>query len=381
MATRANGENLRWYRSPVSKADMALLNQRSDLKGWLWTLGYLGLLATTGTAAYLAVGRLHWAAVLGLLYVHGTCWSFLINGFHELIHDSVFKTRKLNEWFLWIFGFLGMHSHVWFWASHTEHHKFTLHPPDDQEVVLPAQLKLKDFLFSAVVNPLGLKWNLKTNLRHARGRLEGDWEHRLFATDAENLRRLVRWARFLLIGHGAIIIGSLCVDRWVLPGHHLWMVPILTTCASFYGNALHWLCNNTQHVGLRANVPDFRLCCRTIRLNPLIRFLYWNMNYHTEHHMFAAVPCYNLGKLHRLISADLPPCPNGLYQSWMEIARIMRRQRAEPGYVFTAPVPTNPPVETLATASSATNPSSDPASPRSNDTRPTLEPEKHIVAS
>ncbi len=61
--------------------------------------------------------------------------------------------------------------------------------------------------------------------------------------------------------------------------------------ARFYGLWRHWLCNNTRHIGLQDNVPDLRLCCRTIRLNPLVQFLYFHMNYHTEHHMYASVPC------------------------------------------------------------------------------------------
>jgi len=75
--------------------------------------------------------------------------------------------------------------------------------------------------------------------------------------------------------------------------------------APFYGGWLFFLCNNTQHIGLQDHVPDFRLCCRTFALHPVTRFHYWQMNYHTEHHMYAAVPCYNLGKLHALIRHDL----------------------------------------------------------------------------
>src|ERR671929_57470 len=84
--------------------------------------------SASARAANLSVGRLPAVAVLALVYFHGTCWHFMINGFHELIHDSVFKTRSLNRFFLWIFSFLGHYNHVHFWASHTEHHKFTLHP-------------------------------------------------------------------------------------------------------------------------------------------------------------------------------------------------------------------------------------------------------------
>ena len=81
---------------------------------------------------------------------------------------------------------------------------------------------------------------------------------------------------------------------------------MLITLAPFYGGWLLYLCNNTQHVGLQDYVPDFRLCTRTIRLHPFVQFLYWHMNFHTEHHMYAAVPCYHLGKLHRAIAHDLP---------------------------------------------------------------------------
>ena len=49
-----------------------------------------------------------------------------------------------------------------------------------------------------------------------------------------------------------------------------------------------------------------RLSVRTIRLDPVSRFLYWFMSYHTGHHMDAAVPCYNLPRLSREIAHDMP---------------------------------------------------------------------------
>ena len=84
-------------------------------------------------------------------------------------------------------------------------------------------------------------------------------------------------------------------------------------------------------MGLPGNVPDFRLCGRTIYLNPVLQFLYWHMNYHTDHHIYAAVPCYRLVSLHRLIEADLPPCHRGVVAVWREIAAPLRRRAAEPG--------------------------------------------------
>ena len=66
------------------------------------------------------------------------------------------------------------------------------------------------------------------------------------------------------------------------------------------------------------------------------------MNYHTEHHMYAAVPCYKLGKLHKLIRQDLPHCPRGLIETWTQIAEIQRKQRIDPDYQFVAELPTQP---------------------------------------
>ena len=190
-----------------------------------------------------------------------------------------------------------------------------------------------DFLKSAIVNPWGLYGRYKTTARRAFGKLEGEWELALFPeSDPDKRRRLIRWDRFLLVGHGLIVVVSLYFG--------LWLVPVLITLAPFYGGWLLFLCNNTQHIGLQDDVPDFRLCTRTVILNPFFRFLYWHMNYHIEHHMYAAVPCYRLGKLHATIKSDLPHCPQGLYEAWTEIADILERQKAEPDYEYVPELPT-----------------------------------------
>jgi fatty acid desaturase len=324
-----------WYRSPVEREVLAALNQRSDRKGLVQSLGHLGLLALTGAAAWLAFGRAPLAVFLLILYVHGAIWAFLLNAFHELCHKTVFKTRGLNAAFLYIVSFLSWYNPVLFWASHQEHHKYTLHPPDDLEVVLPVKLTLADFLKTAVVNPWDFAGRMKQFVRLSLGRLEGEWEHALFPeADAALRRSLYRWARIQLLGQALIVVLSLAAG--------LWLVPILVTLAPFYGGGLQWLCNNTQHVGLQDEVPDFRLCCWTILLNPFVRFLYWHMNYHTEHHMYAAVPCYNLGRLHQEIESDLPYCPDGLVAAWRQIIPILQRQKADPTYQYVAELPSHP---------------------------------------
>ena len=332
MQSDANQRKITWYRSRIDREVLRSLNQRSDWKGMLQTLGHLGLLALTGTGAFYAAGRLPLPVLLLILFLHGTVHAFLLNGFHELCHNSVFRTKFLNTFFLRIFSFLGPFNYVRFWASHSDHHKYTLHPPDDYEVMLPVKLTFSGFLKSAIVNPWGFYARWKLIVRLSFGKLEDPEATVMFPkSDMEKRRELFNWARIQLVGHALIVGVSLYFG--------LWLVPILITLAPAYGGWLLYLCNTTQHVGLTDNVPDFRICCRTIILNPLVRFLYWHMNFHIEHHMYAAVPCYNLGELHKLIKHELPHCPVGLFETWKQITTILKKQKTDPEYQYVPELP------------------------------------------
>lgn len=327
---------IKWYRSPVPREELAKLNKRSDFLGFLQAGGYLGLLALTGTAAVMSVGRVPWYVSIFIFLFHGMCYNFLINGFHELVHDSVFKTKWLNRVFLWIHSFLGWYNHIHFWASHTEHHKYTLHVPDDREVVLPQRFNRKAFMKSMLFSPGGLWYTIKYFARHSAGRLEGGWEIYLFTELRPDLKsKMLNWSRFVLFGHVAMTTVCFATGNW--------FIPVVITFGRFYGAGIHTLCNSSQHIGLTDSAADFRLCCRTIYLNPFFQFLYWHMNYHTEHHMYAAVPCYRLPRLHRLIKDDLPHCPNGLVETWTHIGEVLRKQEEDPSYQFIADVPTPSP--------------------------------------
>jgi len=299
-------ERIPWHRTKIDKRLLQELNQRSDAKGLWQAGGHLLLLLASGSLAVWSAGVWPWWATLGVVWIHGTFWSFLLNGFHELIHGTVFKSKKLNNVFLNIFSFLGQYNPVLFWASHTEHHKYTLHPPRDLEVVLPVEFSVKGFLRCAFFNVRGVMHNLKQHGRLSFGRLKGEWEHHLFPAQAKEKKRdLVRWARIILFGHSAIILALATLA--IVTQSPRWAVAILvTSLAPYFGGWLLFLLNNTQHVGLTDKVPDFRLCSRTIYVNRFFEFLYWNMNYHIEHHMYAGVPCYNLRKMHRAIAHELP---------------------------------------------------------------------------
>ena len=157
------------------------------------------------------------------------------------------------------------------------------------------------------------------------------WGPELYDGYPEERKKAARWARLVLLVHTAVLVVSVGIGEPV--------VALLVSGSTFIGNWLRYFVGVPMHCGLRSNVPDFRKCVRTITLDPVSEFLYWHMNWHLEHHMYAAVPCYNLKRLHRSVRDDMPR-PRTLVGAWREMRATWRRQRDDPGHAFDTPVPT-----------------------------------------
>lgn len=94
-----------------------------------------------------------------------------------------------------------------------------------------------------------------------------------------------------------------------------------------------------QHGGLAEDVLDHRLNSRTVLMNPVSRWLYWNMNYHVEHHMFPMVPYHALPKLHAMIKHDLPVPDASMWAAYKDMVLSVMRQRRERGYYLRRALP------------------------------------------
>ncbi|HEC60975.1 MAG TPA: hypothetical protein ENI27_01840, partial [bacterium] len=67
---------------------------------------------------------------------------------------------------------------------------------------------------------------------------------------------------------------------------------------------------------------------------PLTAYLYWQMNFHIEHHMWAAVPFFNLPKLHRAMAFDIPTPLKGYLRGIKLLLTIQKQQHVDPDYCF-----------------------------------------------
>ena len=340
---------INWYRCKVDREVMRELMKKSDAKAFAQVIPALLLYAATATLAYLAFLNVNsdnwpWAVPLVLLalFVHGTFARFHGGiACHELTHKTPFKTQWINTLVLRIFAFIGLFDHVGFRASHIRHHQSTVHQDHDGEVVLPQGLDwhgIRFILKQLIIDPVRVGNLMLFWVAAARGRTDRDgffpstWLTTVIPESNTKLRREYQnWGRIVLFGHLALAAIFIATGNWFL-------IIVITFGCQICG----WyeaLCGIPQHIGLCPNVNDFRLCCRTYTCSKFTGFHYWNMQYHIEHHMFPAVPFYNLPKLREVIQADLPPATHGLWATWKEILPLQRRQREDHSYFFVPQVP------------------------------------------
>jgi fatty acid desaturase len=99
--------------------------------------------------------------------------------------------------------------------------------------------------------------------------------------------------------------------------------------------------STTQHAGLAEDVLDHRLNSRTVYMNPVFRFLYWNMNYHLEHHLFPTVPFHALPRLHEAAKRHCPAPYTSCWAAYREILPALLRQRTDAGWCVLRPLPSS----------------------------------------
>ena len=164
-------------------------------------------------------------------------------------------------------------STVWRW-SHTRHHSDTIIVGRDPEIAVPRPPDVKAIIMS-FFNLGNYPKYFRQIVLHSFGRMAA--EEKTFIPEME-FPKVYRNARIYVAIYLAVI-GIAIYTRSFFP---LFLVGF----TNFFGTWLLVVYGLTQHAGLAENVLDHRLNCRTVYMNPIHRFLYWNMNYHVEHHMF-----------------------------------------------------------------------------------------------
>jgi len=315
-----------WYSCPVDRKTFKALIKRSDKI----PAGYFGLwiflLAASGATAFATWGT--WWAVPSF-FVYGVLYSAADHRHHELSHGTPFKTRWINDAFFHVCAFLTLREGFYYRWSHTRHHTHTSIVGKDPEIAAPRPPDVLCHVLDLFFLKDGFT-QFRRLFRNASGDLAEAGKH--FVPDSERGKVVAASRVYLAVCAGVMV--ACYASASALPA-------MFIVLPRFYGGPLSQLFNLTQHAGMNEDVYDHRLNTRTVIMNTSFSFLYANMNYHIEHHMFPMVPFYKLPELHKLINADCPPVYPSLWAAYREIVPALLRQRRDPSWYVKRELPAN----------------------------------------
>ena len=320
--------NAEWFLADVDPARMREFQVRTNARAALDIGLWLALIVVFGVLAALTAWS--WWSI-PIFIVYGALYGGASDSrWHECGHGTAFRSRWANEAVYYIACFMLFRGPtVWRW-SHYRHHTDTIIKGRDAEIVFqrPPSVGRALFAYTHIQGGTQMFWRL---VKHAFGHLDEDAKE--FVPESE-WRRVIWESRiFVAIVAAAAIASVVILDP----------LPIMLIGGpTIYGAWLVVFFGITQHAGMREDVLDHRYNTRTVYMNPLFRWLYLNMNYHVEHHMFPSVPYRSLPDLHGEIKDQLAPALPNTFAAYKEIFSTLSRQAKDPTYEIPLDVPDVP---------------------------------------
>lgn len=324
-AVRLGLADANWYQSDIPRKEMKQFMQRSDqpaIRDTILLFLLMILFAVGGIYFWGGWQCVPFWAAYGVLY-----GSAMDSRWHECSHGTAFRTRWMNEWLYQVACFMMIRNPVsWRW-SHTRHHTDTIIVGRDPEIVAQKPVSFLR-LIQNYIGVMDVVSGFKSMLINASGRLNS--EEATYIPDMDK-RKAVTIARVWVVIYALTSATALFFQSWI---------PLMIIGLPRIYGAWHMvLTGMTQHAGLADNAVDHRLNSRTVYMNPVSRFIYWNMNYHAEHHMFPTVPYHALPALHECLKRDFPEPSPSILAAYREFVPVLWRQRKEPDFYLRRPLP------------------------------------------
>ena len=260
----------------ISPADMRPLAKRSDAWGWALVLHCWGVIALCMVAA-----TLWWPLAIPAFFIIGSRQLGLSILMHEAAHNTLFESRRLNEWVgHWLLSVPWGGNLAAYRGYHLKHHA---HTQTDEDPDLPLSAKfpvtraslLRKFTRDLLgLTGLKLRWYQFLSLWSGKG---PSWQ----ATVSFYAVNLAAFGVFAAFGQAWVYLV-------------LWLLPLLTwyqLVLRVRNIAEHALTTRDGNVLTVARTTDANLWARAF-LAP-----YW-VNYHVEHHAYMYMPCYRLKEAH-----------------------------------------------------------------------------------
>lgn len=260
-----------------------------------------------GLQAPSALASMTRSAVVVVAYV-GLCWvgqyfdnllvwagvwfalSILMTGFfsamHESTHRNLFKSKSLNAGAAWFWGSLIWTTPALYKAFHLHHHAYTRleNGGPDTSAILSRKQYILDFPHIGIVSFWLGMW--LTSLLSVLG------QPPFYAKNPALQAQVKRGGKIFLLLHIPLIIALVISPMAVL---YYWMIPLFL----YYGYGYGFV-SLPEHYGLAPSDDPFAIT-RSMRVSKWFGYIYWDNNYHLEHHLMPNVPYNNSSKLHNYL--------------------------------------------------------------------------------
>lgn len=279
----------------LSLARRTALKRLHHLNPW-WNLKILLFIAIWAAAGYTA---LHAPLLVKLpcYFIIGATIQGLVILMHEAVHGIMFRNRILNRWIGFLCGVPAFLSVSAYRIGHIPHHRHerTARDPDELE-----NFSRNPRVLSALFC-----------LTFFAGEIFG-----FYRVGPANAFRGRRSERIAVIEEYLLVTAIFIVAFASLPMHvmlNVWVFPAL------FARQLTNVRTLAEHC--LTGTEDRLAATRTVKSNAFVSFFMCNLNFHIEHHLYPAVPWYNLRRLHALLKNDFRDADAQVYPSYTAFLR------------------------------------------------------------
>jgi fatty acid desaturase len=288
----------------ISKDKLRPFLKRNNISGIIHLCIHLGLILLSGILIHFSTNI--FLKIL-VMTTHGSFIAFLYAGLHECIHKSAFKNKRLNEIVGYFIGFVLLRSFLNGRYRHMAHHTFTQHPEKDPDKVdFPSGYI--DYLKHVTSFTLWIRI-IENLFRHSLGKTSESEKN--YIPESE-IKSLIFESRMMSIGYILIIFLSIYFSSTFFLIY--WFIPRIL------GEPFLRLVRMVEHTG-KDETADMIHNTRTSFPSAFLKFLYWNMPYHIEHHLYASVPFHKLPKFHNLIKPHTDEVESSILSVHIEILK------------------------------------------------------------
>lgn len=291
-------------RKALSAQELRALTQLDSLQSTVAVLRtFTPIVLAIGAALYFNA----WPVTLAAIVVIGVSQHAMFVLAHEAAHYRLFETRWLNDLIGRFCGVTGGISMCTYRITHRLHHNHLYGPQDPDTAIHGGYPRGKAYLWKKLAQDV-VGWNAWKTFAYFFGapalNTATNQSIRPLDDTSPTLRRAAQVDRWLVVAFHLLAP----VAAWLLFGGYgllmyvlLWVVPLVTVLQPIL---------RLRAIAEHGAVTDLSSPLTAARSNQLqgpagwlARFVFFphHVNYHLEHHLYPAVPHYNLPKVQALL--------------------------------------------------------------------------------